>query len=235
MDLVYICVLYFYGPISGQPIDLILKYKVYEATQCDPVLATVLASPAKALRAPIPAIINGFKDLNFIRISSKSMIYYPLNGEHYINIEKDCEFTVKTEKLVLTTYKIPIGIYSIREIENLLNCDKNTRSTKLTIVDQFLKISTNYEYEFNGYLLNTLGIPLFNFTTEYITESPFNRTVTGTICCTINDHIILRKRNYTIAQLNKYKNTTNNYISITSNDYYLLDKNLRLSLGFDDK
>lgn len=27
----------------------------------------------------------------------------------------------------------------------------------------------------------------------------------------------------------------NNYISITSNDYYLLDEHLRLSLGFDDK
>lgn len=199
----------------------------------------------------------GFKDLNFIRISSKSMIYYPLNGEHYINIEKDCEFTVKTEKLVLTTYKIPIGIYSIREIEDLLNCDKDTRNTKLTIVNKFLKISTNYEYEFDNYLLNTLGIPLFNFITDQITESPFNRTVTGTIELqfytqgflkdingtmeTIYDHIILRKRNYTIAQLNKLLPSgikiqlINNYISIKSNDYYLLDENLRLSLGFNDK
>jgi len=80
-----------------------------------------------------------------------------------MNIEKDCEFL----KLVLTTYKIPIGIYSIREVENLLNCDKNIRHTKLTIVDQFLKMSTNYEYDFVSYLLNTLGIPLFNFIRPY--------------------------------------------------------------------
>ncbi|KAE9522130.1 hypothetical protein AGLY_017474 [Aphis glycines] len=152
-------------------------------------------------------------NLNFIRTSTKSMIYYPLNDEHYINIEKDCEFTVKTEKLVLTTYKIPIGVYSIREIENLLNCDKNIRNTKLTIVGQFLKISTNYEYDFDN----------------HTTESPFNRTVTGTIELQFYTQSFLKDINGIKIQL------INNYISITSNDYYLLDENLRLSLGFDDK
>ncbi|KAE9521789.1 hypothetical protein AGLY_017812 [Aphis glycines] len=169
------------------------------------------------------------KDLDFIRTSTKSMIYYPLNDEHYINIEKDCEITVKTVKLVLTTYKIPIGVYSIREIENLLNCDKNIRNTKLTIVGQFLKISTNYEYDFDSYLLNTLGIPLFNFITDHTTESPFNRTVTGTIELQFYTQGFLKDINGIKIQL------INNYISITSNDYYLLDENLRLSLGFDDK
>jgi hypothetical protein len=199
----------------------------------------------------------GFKDPNFIRTSTKSMIYYPLEDEHYINIEKDCEFIVKTEKLVLGTFKISTGIYSISEIEKLLNVDINVCNTKLTIVDQFLKISTNYDYDLDSYLLNTLGIPLLNFITDYKTEFPFNRTVTGNIKLnfytqgflkdingvieTKDSKTVIEKKNYTIDQLNKLVPANiklqliNNNISITYNDYYSLDENLRLSLGFDDK
>jgi len=57
---------------------------------------------------------------------------------------------------------------------------------------------------------------------------------------TKNNKTVIEKINYTIDQLNTILPSNikirqeNNYISIVSNDYYLLDENLRLSLGLDD-
>jgi len=111
----------------------------------------------------------GFKDLDFIRTSNKKMIYYHDNEEYYINIEQECEFTIEE------TYKISIRVYSINEIHTLLNPDKNVCNTKLTVVNKYLKISTNYEYAFDSCLTECLGVPLFNFITDYKTESTFKK------------------------------------------------------------
>uniref|UniRef100_A0A2S2P8F5 Uncharacterized protein n=1 Tax=Schizaphis graminum TaxID=13262 RepID=A0A2S2P8F5_SCHGA len=194
----------------------------------------------------------GFKDIEFIRTSNKRVIYYPTSDEYYINIEQECEFTI--EKKI---YKMPFGIYSINEIQNVLNPDKNVCNIKLALINNLLKISTNYEYIFDDYLTERLGVPLFDFITDYKTEYPFKKSVTGTrapkfytqsflkdingIIETENAKTEITKQNYTIDRLNKLLPSsikiqqTNNYITITSKDYYLLDENLRLSLGYDNK
>ncbi|KAF0749761.1 Uncharacterized protein FWK35_00019956 [Aphis craccivora] len=74
-------------------LDIISQY-LYEIF----IIYKVISFVDKIVKIESPCYYNldenlkkylGFKDLNFIRTSSKSMIYYPLNSEHYINIEKD--------------------------------------------------------------------------------------------------------------------------------------------------
>lgn len=75
-------------------------------------------------------------------------------------------------------------------------------------------------------------------TPTFYTQS-FLKDINGVIE-TKNSKTVIEKKNYTIDQLNTVLPSNikirqdNNYISIISNDYYLLDENLRLSLGLDD-
>jgi len=75
-------------------------------------------------------------------------------------------------------------------------------------------------------------------TPTFYTQS-FLKDINGVIE-TNNNKTVINKQNYTIDQLNKLLPSnikiqqTNNYITITSKEYYLMDENLRFSLGFDD-
>jgi len=195
----------------------------------------------------------GFNDIYYFSMTSeKRIIYYPTSDEYYINIEYECEFKVEKE-----SHKIPIGVYSINEIQNLLNLDKNVVNTKITINNKYLMISTNYEYVFDSHLTDCLGIPVFNNSSNYKIEQPFKYSKTGTLIpkfytqgflknvngdiITLKGSTLIEKRNYTIDQLNKILPSsvkieqTNNYITIKSSDYYLLDENLISSLGLGKK
>ncbi|KAE9523015.1 hypothetical protein AGLY_016646 [Aphis glycines] len=184
-------------------------------------------------------------------------MYCPTSEEKYINIDKQCEFTIdKEDENSNSVYKIPIGIYSLDDLEKILNCNQNEHNNiKLGInKKKFINITTDYNYTMDDYLKNCLGMPLYDF----ISDSPSSKTgteepkfYTQSFLKNINSVIFTQtnepdkiyktkiKGNYSIDQLNsllpssiKLQND-NNFIELTSRNYFLIDENLKLSLGID--
>ncbi|KAE9522986.1 hypothetical protein AGLY_016617, partial [Aphis glycines] len=158
-------------------------------------------------------------------------MYCPPSEEKYINIDKECEFTIdKEDENSNSVYKIPIDIYSLDDLEKILNCNQNEHNNiKLGINKKnFINITTDYYYTMDDYLKNCLGMPLYDF----ISDSPSSKTGT-------EEPKFYTQSNYSIDQLNsllpssiKLQND-NNFIELTSRNYFLIDENLKLSLGID--
>lgn len=203
----------------------------------------------------------GFPNTTFdFSLVGNKTLYIPTPDEKYINIDKEYTFTVDKDNSI---YKIPIGIYSIKELETILNCDKNYDNTKLIFKKNVLNISTNYKYNFDDDLLKCLGMfyivgapnlysyMLNNVERIYVgVNEPklytqgFLKNISGAIFTQSNEigpEEIINKTeingNYSIEQLTSLLPSTiklqndNNFISLSSKNYFLLDKNLNLSLG----
>lgn len=201
-------------------------------------------------------------EFDFSMVSSKPIIYHPNSNENYINIEQDCRFRLgrNGEIPMDTIFK---GIYTINEIENLLNCYDFPKIT-LELIDGFINISASIGLCFDEYLSKCLG---FDYIEDFITQAnPINKTwpasyevapdifykIRGTkkamiytqgfiknikgIISTKNSKTEL-KGNYSIEHLNILFNSimklenNDNYIKITTKDYFSFDKDLNLSLG----
>ncbi|KAE9543726.1 hypothetical protein AGLY_002122 [Aphis glycines] len=72
-------------------------------------------------------IDSGFPNTTFdFSILCNTLMYCPTSEEKYINIDKECEFTInKEDENSNSVYKIPIGIYSLDDLEEILNCNQN--------------------------------------------------------------------------------------------------------------
>lgn len=201
-------------------------------------------------------------EFDFSIVSSKPIIYHPNSNENYINIEQDCRFKIGRDG------EIPMdiifkGIYTIQEIENLLNV-YDFPKIRLELIDGFIKISASVGLCFDEYLSKCLGI---DYIGDFITEAhPINKIwpasyevapdidyiIIGTnkvmiytqgfiknikgIISNENSEIEL-KGNYSIEHLNSLFNSimklenNDNYIKITTKDYFSFDQDLNLSLG----
>ncbi|KAE9522631.1 hypothetical protein AGLY_016966 [Aphis glycines] len=87
----------------------------------------------------------------------------------------------------------------------------------------------------DDYLKNCLGMPLYDF----ISDSPSSKTGTEEPKFYTQSFLKNINGNYSIDQLNsllpssiKIQND-NNFIKLTSRNYFLIDENLKLSLGID--
>ncbi|KAE9523162.1 hypothetical protein AGLY_016447 [Aphis glycines] len=120
----------------------------------------------------------GFPNTTFdFSILCNTLMYCPTSEEKYINIDKECEFTIdKEDENSNSVYKIPIGIYSLDDLEKILNCNQNEHNNiKLGINKKnFINITTDYNYTMDDYLKNCLGMPLYDF----ISDSPSSKTGT---------------------------------------------------------
>ncbi|KAE9542451.1 hypothetical protein AGLY_003312, partial [Aphis glycines] len=146
----------------------------------------------------------GFPNTTFdFSILCNTLMYCPTSEEKYINIDKECEFTInKEDENSNSVYKIPIGIYSLDDLEEILNCNQNEHNNiKLGINENFININTDYSYTMDDYLKNCLGMPLYDF----ISDSPSSKTGTE------------EPKFYTQSFFKKYKRY----------------ENLKLSLGID--
>ncbi|KAE9522085.1 hypothetical protein AGLY_017529 [Aphis glycines] len=131
----------------------------------------------------------GFPNTTFdFSILCNTLMYCPTSEEKYINIDKECEFTInKEDENSNSVYKIPIGM------------------------------------------------PLYDF----ISDSPSSKTGTEEPKFYTQSFLKNINGNYSIDQLNsllpssiKLQND-NNFIKLTSRNYFLIDENLKLSLGID--
>ena len=173
-------------------------------------------------------------DLSF-PINNKSM-YVPTSNEKYIYIEKECKITINKDndknsnKIDLRI--IPIGIYSIDELESIVNVDKNDNFITITINEKNeINIDTNnYDYIVDSYLLAPM---------QLYTQG-FFKNFNGIITSRSNDIKTKIKGNYSIEQLNsklppgiKLQNDKN-CIILTSKTDFLMDENFKLSLGIEN-
>jgi len=81
--------------------------------------------------------INIFQNItiDFSLLIKKSTMYDPTSNEKYINIDKESKITLyKNDVNSNNIYKIHIGIYSIDELESILNVDNN---------DDFITVKIN--------------------------------------------------------------------------------------------
>jgi len=63
-------------------------------------------------------------------------MYVPTSDKKYINIEKECKLTIYTDNQNSNIdYKIFIGIYSLDELDSILNGVENKHLIELTIND----------------------------------------------------------------------------------------------------
>ncbi|KAE9521662.1 hypothetical protein AGLY_017958 [Aphis glycines] len=92
----------------------------------------------------------GFPNTTFdFSILCNTLMYCPPSEEKYINIDKECEFTIdKEDENSNSVYKIPIDIYSLDDLEKILNCNQNEHNNiKLGINKKnFINITTYYNY-----------------------------------------------------------------------------------------
>lgn len=110
-------------------------------------------------------------EFNFSKLNNKPIIYNSNENENYINIDKECQFRIGRNGKI-STDKIPIGIYTISEIEEILNC-YDFPNIKLELIEGFLNISASIGLCFDEYLSNCLGIDYIgNFITTGI---PINK------------------------------------------------------------
>ncbi|KAE9543704.1 hypothetical protein AGLY_002100 [Aphis glycines] len=199
----------------------------------------------------------GFPNTTFdFSILCNTLMYCPTSEEKYINIDKECEFTIdKEDENSNSVYKISIGIYSLDDLEEILNCNQNEHNNiRLGINKNFINITTDYNYTMDDYLKKCLGMPLYDFISDSPssktgTEEPkfytksFLKNINGVIFTQTNEPDKIYKTeikgNYSIDQLNsllpssiKLQNN-NNFIKLTSRNYFLIDENLKLSLGID--
>ncbi|KAE9543348.1 hypothetical protein AGLY_003259, partial [Aphis glycines] len=169
----------------------------------------------------------GFPNTTFdFSLLCNTLMYCPTSEEKYINIDKECEFTIdKEDENSNSVYKIPIVIYSLDDLEKILNCNQNEHNNiKLGINKKnFINITTDYYYTMDDYLKNCLGMPLYDF----ISDSPSSKTGT-------EEPKFYTQSNYSIDQLNsllpssiKLQND-NNFIKLTSRNYFLIVENLKL-------
>ena len=186
----------------------------------------------------------------FSLVANKSTIYFPTSDEKYINIEKECEFTIVEEDPDFNeVYKIPIGIYSLNDLEALLNHDGREHNIKIRINNENqIQITSSSEYTIDDYLRSVLGFPpnLYNqcflknlngviFTRSKEIEIESDK-INNTEFIEIKTEI---KGNYSIDQLISLLPSSiklqfdNNFISLRSKNYFSLDENLKSSLGFD--
>lgn len=186
----------------------------------------------------------------FSLVANKSTIYFPTSDEKYINIEKECEFTIVEEDPDFNeVYKIPIGIYSSNDLEALLNHDGREHNIKIRINNENqIQITSSSEYTIDDYLRSVLGFPpnLYNqcflknlngviFTRSKEIEIESDK-INNTEFIEIKTEI---KGNYSIDQLISLLPSSiklqfdNNFISLRSKNYFSLDENLKSSLGFD--
>jgi len=119
----------------------------------------------------------GIKDIYFAMTGDK-IIYYPIDGEYYIHIEKECEFRLgRNGQIPLGT--ISIGIYSIGEIENVFNSFgtifvANFPKIKFEIINGFLNVTASIGLCFDEYLSNCLG---FDYIGDFKKQMiPINKT-----------------------------------------------------------
>jgi len=195
---------------------------------------------------------------DFMFVGNKSL-YFPTSDEKYINIEEDCEFTLYTDdKNSNINHKIPMGIYSLDELDLILNADQNEHFIDIEIDNENkLKITSVYNFEFDKNLKKYLGYSWMKSGTEKINiytqgffknlngviftrskgieieSNQINNTEFSEIKTTING-------NYSINQLISLLPSSiklqfdNNFISLRSKNYFSLDENLKSSLGFNN-
>jgi len=201
-------------------------------------------------------------EFDFSIVSSDPIIYHPYSNDNYINIEQECEFKLGRNGEIPTS-TIPKGIYTINEIENLMNC-YDFPEISLELIEDVLNITASIGIYFDEYLSKCLGIdyigyliPINKVWPKSFEVAPdikykiigsnklifytqgFIKNISGTIS-NENNKIEL-KGNYSLEQLNslfpsniKLENI-NNHIKISTKDYYVFDQNLNLSLGGFDK
>jgi len=201
-------------------------------------------------------------EFDFSIVSNDPIIYHPNSNDNYISIEQECTFRLGRNGEIPKS-EIPIGIYTINEIENLMNC-YDFPKISLELIEGFLNITASIGLCFDEYLSKCLGIdyigyciPINNVWPKSWQLAPdieykiiasnkpifytqdFIKNISGTVS-NENNKIEL-KGNYSLEQLNslfpsniKLENI-NNHIKISTKDYYVFDKNLDLSFGGFDK
>lgn len=210
----------------------------------------------------------GFENTEFdFSLVVNTLMYCPTSKEKYINIDQECTFRLGRNGEIPKS-EIPIGIYTINEIENLMNC-YDFPKISLELIDGFLNITASIGLWFDEYLSKCLGFDYIGYLIPINKEWPdslqlapdikyeitgsnklifytqcFLKNINGVIFNQTNEPDKIYKTeikgNYSIDQLNsllpssiKIQND-NNFIKLTSKNHFLIDENLKLSLGIDN-
>lgn len=178
----------------------------------------------------------GFQNINIDDLSlviNKSTMYVPTSKEQYINIEQDCRFRIgrNGEIPMDTIFK---GIYTLNEIENLLNC-YDFPKVSLELIDGFINISTSIGLCFDQNLSKYLGT---DYLADFMTQAiPINKIWPDLLTPNIYYKIIATKKPnfYTQVFFKKFNgvitNQTNKIKTIIQGNYSIEQLNSKLPQG----
>jgi len=104
----------------------------------------------------------GFENTEFdFSLVGNTLMYCPTSEEKYINIDQECIIRLGRNGEI-PKIEIPIGIYTINEIENLMNC-YDFPKISLELIDDFLNITASIGLSFDEYLSNCLGFDYMGY------------------------------------------------------------------------